>query len=776
MATNLSASGLRYPLPVFLISVVLLALQVTLMQLLAYTQGHHLAYIVLSIALLGFGSGGSVLTLIRGRDSAVLEKGFTPALLLCAVTTAALPLLARPLLGGLEVDLLQVEPRQWLRVLGLGAVFFPPFFWGATALSIAFSVQTERIHLLYAANLFGSALGSGVAWLALFYLQPEQLVAPLALLMVLTVVLNRPPFYQWGLAAALVAGALLFTPEIPRSPYKALSYALQLPDVDHQGPIPHPLGRVDRVTSPALRHAPDLSLVYGGPVPAPPRLFVDGETAAVLLRPEDPAARILLETPQALPFVAGNPERILFLSPGGTAPLLASGGARLTAVEHHPQVSRALGSVLESLPLVMVRQDPRLFLARRAIPPQDLIVFPERGQFGGPSGLQTLGEDTLFTVEALQSAFRLLSPTGRLAFTVWLDHPLRHAPRLVDLIAVGLRDAGFDAPGDHVVAVRGWGSLSILVSPRPFSESELASVVLFCRDKGFDTLWPLSREERLHGDATEALDALIAGLLGPQASSVRARYRFDIRAPTDDQPFFNQFLHPGDRGRDLDALSLSERGPVVLRALFLLLAAAVVLLVLGPLIPLRRDVTGSPFTLLTFSGLGAGFMLFEVALIQRLTLLWGHPVVSAVVVMTTLLCGMGIGSAWSRRLDACSRTLLPLLVGIAAIQVLLYAGLPAIVTALMGMSPAIRYGVGGGGLVLVAIPMGMPFPLCLRMLGAQSRRHVPWACGIDSSLAVLTGPVAALIAIRSGYASLSLLAGAAYLLAVVGVMSWRQRL
>lgn len=269
MASKSYAPHSRYSLPVFLISVVLLALQVALMQLLAYTQGNHLAYIVLSIALLGFGSGGSVLTLISRRGAGSLKKYFR------------------------------------------------------------------------------------------------------------------------GLSAVLVAVTLWMSPEIHRSPYKPLSYALQLPEVAHQGPLPHPLGRVDRVSSPALRHAPDLSLPYTGPVPAPPQLFVNGETAGVLLHPDDVAASILLQTPQALPYVAGNPERVLFLSPGGTVPLLASGGTQLTIVEHHPHLVRALRDLSESLPVKVVRQDPRLFLSRDHLPPQDLIVFPERGQFGGPTGRQT---------------------------------------------------------------------------------------------------------------------------------------------------------------------------------------------------------------------------------------------------------------------------------------------------------------------------------------------------------------------------------------------------
>ncbi len=771
MATKVLPSDIRFPIPVFLVSVVLLALQVAIMRMLAYTQGHHLAYIVLSVALLGFGSGGSLLTLLGDRGPRAMEKIFAPALLLCAVSTAALPWLARPFLDGLEVDLLQQESGQGLRLLGLGAVLFPPFLWGAMALSITFSVAGGRIHTLVAANLFGSALGIAVAWIGLFCLQPEQLASPLALLVLFAALPNRPPRKSMALAAAVVLVSLLFGPELPRSPYQSLSYALQLPGVEHEGPFPHPLGRVDRVASPALRHAPDLSLRYTGPVPAPPHLFLEGETAGVLLDPGDPAADILRHTPQALPYAAGTPRRILFLTPGGTAAPLSAGDAERTLVEPHPLLAKEWADTLAPLPVTLVRQHPRVFLAGKNPEPYDLIVFPERGQFGGPSGLQTLGEDNLFTQEALRSAFRHLAPGGRMAFTVWLDHPLRHAPRLLDLVATSLRQEGHENPGGHVVVVRGWGSLGILVCPRPLSVVEQNPVETFCRENGFDLLWPPSGDEALHGNEDRELETWIAGLLGSDPAALRESYRFDIRAPTDDRPFFNQFLYPGDRAKDLGALSLSERGPVVLRALLALLVGAALLLILGPMVPLRKHQGNGSFPILVFSGLGAGFMTFEVALMQRLTLLWGHPVVSAMLVMASLLCGMGLGSLWSRRLSATPRKIIPLLLGIACMQFLLSFLLPRTVASLMGSAAWVRYGFGSACLLGMAIPMGLPFPLCLRLLATRSQRQIPWACGIDSSMAVLSGPAAALIAFHHGYASLTLLSGTAYVVAAVGVFA-----
>ncbi len=758
------------PLSIGLVSFLLLALQVAWMRALGHAQGHPLAYVVISIALLGFGAGGSVLTLWKNRGPRRLESLYAPALLLCAVATALLPRLAHPLLTGLEVDLLLVDRAQWFRLAGLGGVLFLPFFFGAAALSIAFSTRAERIGPLYAANLIGSAIGAGASLLLLRLALPEQIMAGLAPLALLAALPARPRPAGLALAALATGVAILWAPPLPRSPYKDLSYALQLPEIHRVGPLPHPLGRVDVMASPAQRYAPDLSLRYTGDVPAPPHLFVDGQGAGHLLAAADSSAQILADTPRALPFAAAPIRTALCLSPGGT-PMLhlaASRGARVTAVEPHPRIAEFMAPLLDPARMDLVRADPRVFLSQANLPPQDVIVFPERGLFGGPTGLQTLGEDTLFTIEAVRAAWAHLSPEGWLAFNVWLDAPLRHAPRVVDLVAQALRAEGIGTPGAHVAIVRGWGSMSLIAGPSALSVDALARIAAFADDKGFDVLWPPGSAERFHGATDDALDEWLPALLGPEAEDARRSYRFDIRAPTDDKPFFNQFLRPGEGGGNLSFLSVSERGLVFLRALLLLLGIAVLLVVLLPLLPLRASLRQAPFTLPVFAGLGAGFMFFEIALIQRFTPLWGNPVVSAALVIAALLCGMGAGSAASRRLPATPRGLAGLALGIAAMQALVLPALEFAVPRLLAASAAVRFGGGIALLVLCAIPLGMPFPIGVRLLSQRAPRHIPWACGIDGAVAVLTAPVAALLAYRAGYSSLAYASVTAYLLAALG--------
>jgi len=399
-----------------------------------------------------------------------------------------------------------------------------------------------------------------------------------------------------------------------------------------------------------------------------------------------------------------------------------------------------------------------------------MAVFPERGMFGGPVGLQTLGEDTLFTVEALCTAWKRLAPDGRLAFNVWLDAPLRHAPRVVDLVGQTLRSEGIAVPGDHAAIVRGWGSLTLIVGRTPLGPEARAAIAAFAGQKGFDVLWPPGTAARVHG-TDDTLDRLLSALLGPDPAPALDAYRLDVRAPTDDRPFFNQFLRWGKRDAGLDFLSVSERGLDFLQVLVALLCVAALVLVLGPLLPLRTSPLRTPFTVLYFTGLGAGFIFLEIELIQRLTLLWSNPILSAALVIAALMCGMGIGSAASHRFPATPRVLALLTLGIAVLQAVLLVVLGRAVPSLLAASAAVRFGGGIAFLVLCAIPLGMPFPLGLRLLADRDPRQVPWACGIDGAWAVIAAPGAALIAFMAGFSSLALAAAASYLLAALGAVA-----
>ena len=57
----------------------------------------------------------------------------------------------------------------------------------------------------------------------------------------------------------------------------------------------------------------------------------------------------------------------------------------------------------------------------------------------------------------------------------------------------------------------------------------------------------------------------------------------------------------------------------------------------------------APRTIAYFGALGMGFIVCEIALMQRLILLLGHPIYTLVVILFTILLASSLGSLFARR-------------------------------------------------------------------------------------------------------------------------------
>ena len=170
-----------------------------------------------------------------------------------------------------------------------------------------------------------------------------------------------------------------------------------------------------------------------------------------------------------------------------------------------------------------------------------------------------------------------------------------------------------------------------------------------------------------------------------------------------------------------------------------------------------------------FGSLGAGFMLLEVALLQRFVLLLGHPVYSLTVTLFSLLLGTGLGSLVSRRVASSRVHIVTVraLVGIA-----LVAG-----GAALGLSHLIDLGIAWAlpariafAVMLVApvgILLGMPLPGGMRLVAADRADIIPWGWGINGAFSVVGATLAVFIAMNWGFSVTLLSAAAVYTLAAV---------
>lgn len=783
----------RQLLAIALLSMALIAYQLALMQLFSLTQWHHFAYLVIAVALLGFGASGTAIALFRDRLLPHQQRLLPLLAWASSAAMATMPRIAQTVLSDFDSYLLFVEKRQLLFLLLLDLFYFVPFFLGALAVGLMFVAHTEKIGCLYCANLLGSGLGGLFALLLMRLLPPEQITAATAGLAVLAGICAWPEGRQRlsiaTVGIAWVLFAVAFFAPAPRrySQYKAISYALNLPDARIEYEKPSPEGLVQMVSSPSLRRVSGLSLSYSGTVPVWPALFSNGHNFGPLIPwPVAKSTNLWDYRCEALPYRLLQQPRVLALQVGSgfeIAQALTAGARRVTATESHRGALQLLQTDPSSKHLF---SDPRLRLfplQPRAVLAQkkacyDLITLPRLGSFGGGTGLFALQEEYQLTGEAFQAMWNHLSATGMLRVSSWVDFPLRRPLKLLTTLAQLLEQENISAPSRHLIAIRDWGSITYLLKKTPFRKGELATVRAFCHKRQFDPLLlpDLAVSERavFHHPASEQFFHPFDLIMARNEQSLFASSSFELRPTSDDRPFFSRFLRWHSlpelyRLWQNGSLHLFELGYLILLISLLQLTFAAIVLIILPLCRQGFQGRNRLRTFCYFSGLGIGYMFFEMALIHQLGLYLGEPIFATAAGIAALLMFSGIGSFLSSRLSPSPRLVKRASLIVAALLAIYSFSLAPLLQTSLLLSQTSKAILALVFLLPPALALGFPFPLGLRLLNKIRAEQVAWAWSINGCFSVLSTSLATLTALELGFHAVILLAAAAYLFtAVIG--------
>jgi hypothetical protein len=269
-----------------LISAGLLAYEVLLTRLFAIIQWHHFAYMVISIALLGYGVSGTFLAFARDR----LRRHIASVFALCAALFAVSAVTSFAVAQRLPFNALAViwEPGQLLYLFLLYLLLTVPFACGATCIGLALTAFPSDIGRIYCSDMLGAGAGALGIVAELFVLSPPQALHAVAILGFAAAAVaslgagsERGKWRAAGYAAAGLAALAIPNSWIGLrlSEYKGLSQALLVPGTEVLSERSSPLGLLTVLRSPTIpfRHAPGLSL--NNPVEPPPQLgvFTDGD-------------------------------------------------------------------------------------------------------------------------------------------------------------------------------------------------------------------------------------------------------------------------------------------------------------------------------------------------------------------------------------------------------------------------------------------------------------------------------------------------------------------
>ena len=770
----------RAPLAsIALVSCAALASEILLTRFFAIVHWHHFAYMMISLALLGFGASGTFLFLARRVLLRHFAHAYSANLLLFGCFTLLGPVIAGKL--PFRVEELLWNPWQPFWLVATYLVLSLAFFCAANAIGLALTAYRARASRLYAADLIGAGAGSLLILAALEFLAPENALKLLAAAGFVAAVIAAFELRWWrapwlaaaaiGLLLAVLTPATWLRPE--PGPYKALSQALLVNGTrvldEHSGS----LGRVTVIDSPLvpLRHAPGLSLTSASEPPPQLGLFTDGDQMDAITAATRDRERLafLAETTSALAYEVARPRSVLVLGAGGGLEILRArelGAKVIDAVELNPQVAWLLSNDYRGYTGGLVQQpgvswhvgDARGYLAgndRR----YDLIQMSLAAAPAG--GLGGLSEDYLHTREALELYYRHLAPDGLLSMTRFVQVPPRDGLKLLAATIAALEASGVAEPGRQLLVIRGWQTVTVLARKGEVTPAEIARTRAFVQRHGFDVAW-YPRMPRALANRNNILpepwfyDGTRA-LLGPDAQRFIATYPFDIRPTSDDRPYFHNFFrwpafveawHARGRG----GMALLEAGYAVLAAIVVqaLLAGAVLIVV--PLALLRTQVAAPADrwrVLGYFTGIGLAFLFVEIVFLQKVQLVVHHPTVALALVLAVFLIGAGLGSAWTARVSStdASGTLGVAVCGIVLLGALYSAMFDPLLAALSGGPLALRTAAAALLMLPLAFLMGIPFPLALREL---TESFVPWAWGINGCASVVSPALATLLAIDLG--------------------------
>jgi hypothetical protein len=746
-----------------------LLLELSLTRIFSVVFYYHFAFLAISIALFGLGVGGVVSYALPGKGEGLYRR----LGVLSAANTAAV-----------IFSLLFVISRKGeLGNAALAAIYFAaalPFLFSGITLSLVVGETIRRVDRIYFFDLLGAAAGC----------------------LALVPILNT-----FGGPNTVLASAILF------SVAASMWFNLAGSAAGRAAGVIVALGLVLLITVNGKRHWIDIHYAKGQPLPAE-RFSQWNSFSRVGLAPEkdgsamsitidadastgipsfdwdhltDNDKRILLGRGPGFAYVLRPGAKTLVIGSGGgwdIARALASGSKDVTGVEINPIIANTvmrrrfpdLSRRLYFRPEVhIVVEDGRSFVRQTGQKYQILQATLVDTWAATAAGAFALSENNLYTTEAFRDYLERLTSDGLLAFTRWGFDPPRESLRLVTLARKALSGLGETEAWRHIVVLRddaaeasGWGAQdTVLVFRNPVSNHDLTSIrTALGQRPGLQALYT-------PGDA--ASNAFGHFLLDSNPAQFEAGYPFNITPVGDDRPFFFYTVQPRDIWSFLTHApkaadyKINRALPLLFELVAVSILATLIILAVPPLL-LRNRLPAGPGvrrSLLYFLCIGPGYILVEVALIQKFVLFLGHPTYALTVIIFSMLIASGAGSYWSKRIVAGGVGRLRLVLLGISVLVVGVAFAAAMVTSL-GAAWALPLKVAATVFLIApaGFLMGMPFPVGLSRLELRYPHAVRWAWALNAASSVMGSTAAIVLSISFGL-RITVLAGAAFYVAAL---------
>jgi len=400
------------------------------------------------------------------------------------------------------------------------------------------------------------------------------------------------------------------------------------------------------------------------------------------------------------------------------------------------------------------------------------------------AGAYSLTENSLYTAEAWNLFYSRLEDNGVFTVSRWRSpEKIGETGRVVSLAVTTLLNQGIECPAEHLAMFSARNISTLIMSRQPLTKADIDKII------------PLEFEVVFHPGHPPS-DRILRSMLSARTESdlrlVADKAELNYRPPTDESPYFFNMLKIGSLGKTAGILSSSYKtgalkgnmiATATLIGLLLTLMFFTLVTIVLPLALRKRfrvESGNSTVTLcsgaLYFALIGAGFMLTEIALIQRLTVLLSHPIYALGILLFTLIASAGLGSALSDRLPLTKIPgvyLYPVITAASLIglryllKVILAETITASIFAKILISVAVIFPMG--------LLMGLFFPTGMRLVKAISPAETPWYWALNGIFGVLCSALAVFISIYIGISVNFYLAALCYAAALFPLIGMQRK-
>ena len=515
------------------------------------------------------------------------------------------------------------------------------------------------------------------------------------------------------------------------------------------------------------------------------------------------------------------------LHSGANDVTVAEGNRAVLDAFHSDVIRNFTGNILSKVRVI--DYEGRHFLAHthERFDVIDLSLADSVG-LSNPGGFAIVEKFT-YTKEAMETYMRALAPGGVLSVTLWnKEEPPKSVLKLYATMAGAARDVDPSHLAKAFFVVSSYlSTATVLYKNGGFTPDEIEKLRTHTRNMSFDEIYspgfafdPSQTDATLDGYVQQIFAGAAGGPPAPGASAgddanppadeggnsappsgkaddgvlpatvmgrlawhalisghwpeIASRYVFNVRALTNDAPYFAAYVKTRDLPRVLDRLELlqDEWGYLLIWATLGVACMTATVLLAIPFIWGWRAIfsrsRGKGLTVLYFACLGAGYIMVEVGLIAHFVMALGNPTISASVLITGMLVFSGLGALTSERTLPRMRSVMPSL--FIAIGALLITYALFINWALDGIG-ALPYGARLICCFLLIAPpaflMGFPMPTAMTTLGRLGKEHMfIWAWGVNGCFSVIGAAAAPVLATNFGLGAVIEIAALAYLLAL----------